>query len=581
MPIRLLPDHLINQIAAGEVVERPASIVKELIDNSLDAGAHQIVVHLTAGGIERIIVRDDGCGIPPDELPLAVARHATSKIATPEDLTRITTLGFRGEALAAIAAVAHLILSSRLSTAPHGVQFDAATGQRSPIAIPPGTEITVESLFAALPARRKFLRTPATEAQHAVETVRRLALAYPEVAWHLTHNGRTLWRLPPQTADDRLCALYPIDPNRWRSIAHETPLAALTGWILLPSAATSRPLLQHLYVNRRPIRDRLLTQAIKHATADLLPTGAQPAYCLFLTIDPTHVDVNVHPSKSEVRFREPDAIFHLVKTALTRALAPTLPSPAPLSGRSIAESPSPYTLSAPPLSAPLPSSSPGPSLHPLAPSSPSPSSTGVPPSFTSLLSDPPSLGTPIAELDGIYCIARNADGLVIVDIHAAHERILYERLKKAWDGLSLPRQPLLQPLTLTLSAEQMATFHQHQQTLAALGLETTPLGPHTIALRTHPPFVAVAHLADLLAALLDELAHAPAAHAIQAYRDALLARLACHAAVRAGHPLTLPEMAQLLRDLEATERGGQCNHGRPTYLQIPRRDLDRHFRRGR
>ncbi|GAB6049741.1 DNA mismatch repair endonuclease MutL [Hydrogenophilus islandicus] len=637
MPIQLLPDALINQIAAGEVVERPASIVKELAENSLDAGATAIEIRLEGGGIDRVCVRDDGCGIPADELPLAVARHATSKIGSFDDLVRVATKGFRGEALAAIAAVTQLTIASRPRGAPHGMRLDVASGEIAPCAIPPGTEVDCRALFATVPARRKFLKSPATELHHAQEAARRLALAHPQVAWHLLHNGKTLWRLPAQPPAHRFFTLLTEDPTRWREVTATTPAAELFGWVIEPrfAQATPQQAVQYLFVNGRAVRDRLLAQAVKRSYADILHGERQPSYALFLTIDPERVDVNVHPAKSEVRFRDPNAVFHLVHSAVSAALAPTV---APASGslrpapsdsltpsasdrvraatpaapphtaysnsfRSspprVAEPtitryldlaahafrqealplhPEPRTPAAPPeTSPPAPDARTG-AKQPLRPENQLPQET--PPEHAPSQETPP-LGHALAQLHGIYLLAQNERGLVVVDMHAAHERILYERLKRAYDATGILPQPLLTPIPVPLRGEALALFGEHRETLASLGFEASQIDAQTIAVRTHPSFVAPNDIPELVGEILAELADAPSAHAATAYRDRLLARIACHSAVRANRRLTHDEMETLLRDLEATERGGQCNHGRPTWIELPLAALDALFLRGR
>ncbi len=599
MPIHLLPDFLINQIAAGEVVERPASIVKELAENSLDAGATVIEIRLERGGIDRIVVRDDGCGIPAAELPLAIQRHATSKIASADELFSVATKGFRGEALAAIAAVTRLSLASRPAKAPHGMRLDAATGELTPTAMPTGTEVDCRDLFAQLPARRKFLKNPATEAQHAAESARRLALAHPEVAWHLVHQGKTLWRVPAQPLEARFQALLNVHLAQWRAVAASTAAAELTGWVIAPRHAHegTRATLQYLFVNRRAVRDRLLTQAVRQAYQEVLHGARQPSFVLFLTLDPSLVDVNVHPAKSEVRFRDPSAVFHLVAEAVRAALAPTVAAPKqrdeelrwPSAAQEAAPAP---VLPFPPnrandaaarylafvehgFGATPPAITQDVSAFPDR-SEPAESRECALPSAAI-----PPLGHALAQLHGVYILAQNARGLVVVDMHAAHERIQLEALKRAWQTEALPTQTLLTPLAVALNGEEMALYHEHHANLAALGLESSLLDPQHIAVRTHPSFVAPSEVPALVRAILAELKVAPASTALTARRDALLACIACHSAVRANRHLTLPEMEALLRALEATERGGQCNHGRPTWIELPMTALDALFWRGR
>ncbi len=650
--IEPLPDALIDQIAAGEVVERPASIVKELAENSLDAGARAIEIVLERGGIDRVLVRDDGCGIPAEELPLALARHATSKIRSFDDLYAITTKGFRGEALAAIASVTDLTLASRTIQASHGMRLAARTGELVPCAMAVGTEVDCRDLFFELPARRKFLRAPATEAAHAIEAARRLALAHPTVAWHVRADGKTVWQLPAQEHWARVQALLWLDAAAWLAIERTTAVARVSGWCLRPTAATAaqRNAIQYLFVNGRAVRDRMLAQAIRHAYADVLHGASQPQYVLFLDLDPSRVDVNVHPAKIEVRFRDGNAVFGLVRDAIAAAIAQprltavpsdayasALPSDtAPSAQRSAPSSPSSPLLSSP---YPRPARSErapfavqeAPSRYQryldfaaeaLAPSTSeqicalnegkdtrcvpyslpesearaalpgSEARAGEPPFATALTSsfgamppgeeEPvvPPLGYALAQLHGIYLLAQNAQGLVIVDIHAAHERVLYEQLKAQYER-GIASQPLLVPQVVTLDPIAAATLVEHTTTLAGLGLEISALGERQIAVRAHPPFVATQELPALLHELAKELAHSDSPQALTARRDALLARLACHGAVRAGRKMTLEEMNALLRQIERTPRAEQCNHGRPTWVQLPLAALDGLFLRGR
>lgn len=645
MAIHLLPDSLINQIAAGEVVERPASIVKELAENSLDAGASSIEIRLEQGGIDRIVVRDNGCGIPADELPLAIQRHATSKIATFDDLFAVATKGFRGEALSAIAAVTHLRIASRPAAAPHGMQLDAASGELTPTAMAPGTEVDCRHLFAQIPARRKFLKSPATEAQHAVEAVRRLALAHPEVAWHLSHQGKTVWRVPAQPLEERFLALLSAHLPEWRAVGAATAVASLTGWVIAPRYARegSRASWQYLFVNGRAVRDRLLSQAVRQAYQEVLHGSRQPSFVLYLTLDPALVDVNVHPAKSEVRFRDPAAIFHLAMQAVRAALAPTVPltpsdNALPSADRAAPAQPGSAFMPQPSLggtdSGPAFAATSYLTERPWQPTLPLPrakdeaarylafaaSNYRIPfanhalpdaePRHASKWPTPKSaegdnapqvrtsaplgefpppqeetaiapLGHALAQLHGRYILAQNASGLVIVDMHAAHERIQLEALKRAWQKEALPTQPLLTPVAVPLTGEEMATYCEHRMTLTALGLESTQLDPQTVTIRAHPPFVPVSELPTLLRTILAELKEAPASTALTARRDELLGCIACHSAIRANRHLTLAEMEALLRELEATDRGGQCNHGRPTWVELPLTALDALFWRGR
>jgi len=670
-PIQELPDELVSQIAAGEVVERPASVVRELVDNALDAGATHITVRLAAGGVRSIAVEDDGGGIPAPELPLALKRHATSKIRDLAELERVGTMGFRGEALAAISSIADLSLTSRTADAPHAFRLDARSGELQPAARATGTTVEVRELFFSTPARRKFLKTDATELAHALEAVRRHALARPDVGFAVWHEGRLVaqWRAGAQDqrlADvlgaDFLLASRPVD-------SAQGPLT-LRGRAGQPEVARSRADQQFLFVNGRFVRDRLVSHAVRAAYEDQLHGSRQPSYVLFLQIAPELVDVNVHPTKIEVRFRDGRALHQAVQRAVEDALAPTRASLAAATGAGApanptsaphgstatlpgstdtlhilgqtAEGPADAGSTIPPQASQDGSSQSAPTWapqqtsllsslkvrepappwqrpdplagsgglsawaalrqglgggepagsspqDPIAPSPPTSLSTGLSKGFNQSSGAPrPAppddlpLGRAIAQVGGIYVLAENAHGLVVVDMHAAHERIVYERLKQAADtGGPLPSQPLLIPHTMSATAAEVVAVQEEPEALAALGLEVDVLGPATLAVRSRPAALPQADLTELTRSVLAELQQVGSSRVVQRARDELLATMACHAAVRANRRLTLTEMDALLRDMEATERADTCNHGRPTWRQVTLKDLDGMFLRGR
>ncbi len=597
--IRPLPDLLINQIAAGEVVERPAAALKELLENALDAGATQIDIDLVGGGIRRIRVADDGAGIERDDLKLAVARHATSKLATVDDLAAIATLGFRGEALASIAAVSRFALASRAAGRPHAwrIEVDGGTvGAIAPAALADGTAVTVEELYFNTPARRKFLRTEATEWGHCDEAFRRIALAHPDVGFTLQHNGRVVHRLLPHGRRARVAALLGdgfLDGAA--AVDVEAGPLALKGYAVQPAYATSFAG-QYAFVNHRFVRDRVLGHALREAYRDLLHHDRQPAYALWLTLDARQVDVNVHPQKSEVRFRESGAVHQFVQHAVSRALATT---GAEQPAVSAAERLGAVAARVPPLA---PEARPD-GARSGTRSFQAPRQEGIalgaaePAEFYARLfgerkpapadvpdlpdtGDSHPLGFALAQLHGVYVLAQNRAGLVLVDMHAAHERIVYERLKSALDT-RVPVQPLLVPTTFAASPLEIAVVDEHADALADLGFAIAPLGPATLAVRGIPAPLADADAATLAHAVLAELAEFGGSEVATARRDELLSTMACHAAVRANRSLTVPEMNALLREMEVTERAGHCNHGRPTWYQLTLADLDRLFMRGR
>ncbi|MFN7724586.1 MAG: DNA mismatch repair endonuclease MutL [Rubrivivax sp.] len=671
-PIRELPDELISQIAAGEVIDRPAAVVRELVDNALDAGARAITVRLAAGGVRSLVVEDDGCGIPAEELPLALKRHATSKIGNLHDLESVATMGFRGEALAAVSSVAELSITSRTADAAHAWRVDARSGELQAAARAQGTTVEVQELFFNTPARRKFLKSDATELAHGLDAVRRHALARPDVAFAVWHEGKLVAQYRMAPLEQRLADVLGRD-----FIQHSRPLRAdagalqLMGRIGQPEAARSRADLQHLFVNGRYVRDRIVGHAVRSAYEDQLHGSKQPAWALFLHIQPELVDVNVHPTKIEVRFRDGRAVHQAVQRAVVEGLAATRATvavqagtatnapladgaPSPTAGTTnAAASPTPETsaATAPALPAhswqpglPLqareqpaawaaPRFNPGPHTTPqgsgglatwaglrpatpatqaddgpvaAAPAAPSPGTTRWPApaaqaapagqaSAVTATSPPeqtrdPSawpLGRAIAQLAGAYVLAENAQGLVVVDMHAAHERIVYERLKQAaasaGDGQAqaLPSQPLLLPVSFAATPTEVATAEAESAALLALGLDVAPLSASTLAVRSRPAALPDADLAELTRSVLADLAQVGASRVVQRARDELLATMACHGAVRANRRLTLAEMDALLRDMEATERSDTCNHGRPTWRQVTLKELDGLFLRGR
>ena len=601
--IRELPDELISQIAAGEVVERPASVVRELIDNALDAGARQITVRLLAGGVRLIAVEDDGAGIPRDELPMALKRHATSKIGNLHELESVRTFGFRGEALAAINAIADCTLSSRAAQADAAWALDGRTGELRPVARGLGTTVEVKELFFSTPARRKFLKTDATELAHCIEAVRRPALARPDVAFAVWHEGRLVeqWRSQPGSGDaDRRLSDVLGDGFVAQSIAldfHSQPQPGMPshpvrvrGRVGIPDAARARADQQYCYVNGRFVRDKVLSHAARSAFDDVLHGQRQPVYVLYIEIDPRRVDVNVHPTKIEVRFRDSREVHQAVKHALEDALASPRSAGAGVAG-DLAQTATPTTSPHPQASwrqSGLPAGH-----HVAEPSvlwarpAPAPAQGTAAPLTDSAAeaasaSDWP-LGSALGQLHGIYILAQNAQGLVIVDMHAAHERIVYERLKTQFDAADsgLASQPLLIPASFAASAQEIATAESSAAELHTLGLEITVLSSRTLAVRAVPASLADGDAVALARGVLAELAQHDASTVVQRSRDELLSSMACHGAVRANRKLTLAEMNALLRQMEITERSDQCNHGRPTWRQVSVAELDRLFLRGR
>ncbi|MDD1960612.1 DNA mismatch repair endonuclease MutL [Pseudomonas sp. 39004] len=626
--IQLLSPRLANQIAAGEVVERPASVAKELLENSLDSGARRIDVEVEQGGVKLLRVRDDGGGISADDLPLALARHATSKIRELEDLEGVLSLGFRGEALASISSVARLTLTSRTATAGEAWQVETEgrdmTPRVQPAAHPVGTSVEVRDLFFNTPARRKFLKAEKTEFDHLQEVIRRLALARFDVGFHLRHNGKSILSLHEahdETARARrvgaICGAgfmeqaLPIDVERNG--------LRLWGWVGLPTFSRSQADLQYFFVNGRAVRDKLVAHAVRQAYRDVLFNGRHPTFVLFLELEPNGVDVNVHPTKHEVRFREGRSVHDFLYGTLHRALADVRPEDQLAAPAAVAEIVRPsgqqagefgpqgeMRLASPVLEqprAPQFSISNGgsgagyQSQYSPRPSQPLPAAESqavyrefykpladgaeTPSALPESQGDIPPLGYALAQLKGIYILAENAVGLVLVDMHAAHERIMYERLKVAMASEGLSGQPLLVPESLAMSQREADCAEEHAQWFQRLGFELQRLGPETLAIRQIPALLKQAEANRLVQDVLADLMEYGTSDRIQAHLNELLGTMACHGAVRANRRLAIPEMNALLRDMESTERSGQCNHGRPTWTQMGLDDLDKLFLRGR
>lgn len=602
--IRLLPDTLANQIAAGEVVERPASVVKELVENALDAGARRVDIDLEEGGVRLIRVRDDGGGIAAEELALAVQRHATSKIASLEDLEAVATLGFRGEALPSIASVSRFRIASRRTGSEHGHVLEVEgghLGSTSPAAQSPGTTVEVRDLFFNTPARRKFLRAERTELGHIEEWLRALALARPGIELRLSHNGKAMRRYrggeDALIADDRLLqTLGEAFTRQAIAIDHEAAGLRLSGWIAQPAYNRPSADQQYLYVNGRAVRDRSVAHAVKLAYADVLYHGRQPAYVLFLDLDPRRVDVNVHPAKHEVRFRDARLIHDFVHRTLKEALAETRAGQMPPGGEQPQDGSMPGAATSTGMAF---------DLHALPQSPLGLRVADAPAAYAALYRDVaaapawqpagdataapvmpeggdiPPLGFAIAQLHGIHILAENAEGLVVVDMHAAHERINYEKLKAAFDGEGLRLQPLLVPMPIAVSMREADLVEREGEALHRLGFDVARSGEQSLLLRAVPALLAQGDVEALLRDVLaDFLEHGHSPRVAEA-RDALLSTMACHGSVRANRRLTIPEMNALLREMEATERSAQCNHGRPTWARFSLAEIDRWFLRGR
>ncbi|MEX0975875.1 MAG: DNA mismatch repair endonuclease MutL [Woeseia sp.] len=580
MPIRQLPEHLVNQIAAGEVVERPASVVKELIENSLDAGARAVSVDLQSGGSKLIRVRDDGAGIPRAELALALSRHATSKITSLDDLEAIASLGFRGEALPSIASVARLTLRSRTLQSDSAWQIaahDGKLGELEPCAHPFGTTVEVRDLFFNTPGRRKFLRTERTEYQHIDKWLRRLALARPDVAFAVTHNSRPVLELA--AAHDRDAERRRLDIICGAAFAaqaihlqRESDGVALAGWLGAPAFNRTQSDMQFWFVNGRSITDRTLSHAVRHAFRDVLFHGRHPAYVLSLSIDPANVDANAHPAKHEVRFRDGRRVHGMVAQAIEVVLAGTRPG-TPAMAASAAGGSAMFRQSAMALG------------HRTGPAQ----VREAMPAYAALAGaaesgrnkqDSAPLGFAIAQLSGIYILAENEEGLVVVDMHAAHERIVYEHLKVAFDAEHIVRQPLLVPVTLEVSVPEAELAEDSAASFEQLGLVIDRNGPNSIVVREMPALLKHADAEKLVRDILADLNAGGHSSRIERSSHELLATMACHHSMRAHRTLTISEMNALLRQMEGTERSAQCNHGRPTWTSVSLADLDRLFLRG-
>ena len=584
MPIQQLPSHLVNQIAAGEVVERPASVVKELVENSLDAGAQAVQVDIVAGGQKLIRIRDDGKGINKDEIALALARHATSKISSLDDLEAVASLGFRGEALPSIASVSRLSLCSRAADVDSAWIVEADGGNVSkpaPAPHPQGTTVEVHDLFYNTPARRRFLRTERTEFTHIEKWMRRLALSRPEIAFTLTHNQRTVFQLPVAKAQEaqrkriaKICGEAFAEQCVY--LEREVEGIALSGWIGLPTFNRSQPDMQYWFVNGRSVTDKTLAHAVRHAYRDVLFHGRFPAYVLNLTMDPKGVDANAHPAKHEVRFRDGRRVHGVVAQAIETALGDTRPgghdvTPIPMTRDRVFEQGA----------MPLPH---GPSPSAVRETLATYRAMATAPSLADVpeqAAEVPPLGFAVAQLAGVYILAENRGGLVVVDMHAAHERITYEKLKSSYDDRQLVRQPLLVPETISVAESEADLVEQAGAALETLGLVVDRSGPTSLTVREVPALLRNADVESLLRDVLSDLSESGRSNRIEDESDELLATMACHHSVRANRLLSIDEMNALLREMETTERADQCNHGRPTWTTITMAELDRLFLRGR
>jgi DNA mismatch repair protein MutL len=589
--IRLLPDVLISQIAAGEVVERPASALKELLENSLDAGASDISVTLTNGGVKQLKVVDNGGGIIKDELKLALARRATSKIASMDDLEQVRSLGFRGEALASIASVSRLSLTSRSPSDKHAWRIEADGGtltQLQPAALEAGTALEVSDLYFNTPARRKFLKTESTEFGHCEEAFKRVALSRADVAFTLMHNGRAQWRLTKTAPNKRIAEILGDEFADNAFVIDEGGPLRLWGMAAKPNFSRTARDAQYCFVNGRFVRDKLLSHAIRQAYQDVLHHERHPAFVLFLELEPSGVDVNVHPTKTEVRFRDSQAVHRFVFHALHRALAaPAGTSPE----QSISSLQTIQNRFAAPYQPQIPfRAEQDASFYQTLFGNRAPeqiasieNSASRPNGFenTSETQQQTPLGFALAQVHGVYVLAQNQQGLVVVDMHAAHERIMYEQLKNALDANIIAMQPLLLPISFNADRLEIAVVEEQSAVLKDLGFELAVLSPTTLAVRAIPAMLADSDAVALARAVLRDVREYGGSRALTERRNELLATMACHAAVRANRMLTITEMNALLRDMEATERSEQCNHGRPTWFQVTMTELDKMFMRGK
>jgi DNA mismatch repair protein MutL len=612
MPIRVLPEQLIHQIAAGEVIERPASVLKELIENSLDAGSRRIDIEIEDGGGKLCRVRDDGCGIERDELALALSRHATSKIASIDDLERVGTLGFRGEALPSIASVSRTKITSRSASSAVGYSVSSDNGALSDLEPAPhgvGTTVEVRDLFFNVPARRKFLRAERTETQHIARMVERLALSKFETAFSLSAARRSLGDFPAansQIERERRVAQIVGDEFMANAmyVEHESSGCRLTGWLCQPTYARAQADLQHFYLNGRMLRDRLISSAIRLGYRDVMFHGRHPAFVLFMEIDPRQVDVNAHPAKLEVRFRDGRHVHNFLFKTVERVLRETYAgaagaAPPPTDANSLmptSEAASMWPMRGPnqaSLGLRVSESAP-PSYFRQPLSSYSSASYSTPPSNNgsgvaepSLVDasqsqpDTPPLGFALAQLHGIYILSQAPDGLILVDMHAAHERTTYERMKAALADGGIASQPLLVPLPVSVSPAEADVLEEHAPALNRLGLDIVRSGPASVQVRAVPAFLAAKDLDDLLRRISADLTADGSTRGIEEALNEVLGTMACHGAVRAHRNLAVPEMNALLREMERTVRSDQCNHGRPTWTYVSLGDLDRMFLRGR
>ena len=600
-----LPDVLISQIAAGEVVERPSSVVRELVDNAIDAGALQITLRLLGGGIRLISVEDDGCGIPAEELPVALKRHATSKIVSLQDLESVATMGFRGEALAAINSVSEMSLLSRIEGASSAFVLDGQTGEVKPAARATGTTVEVKELFFSTPARRHFLKSENTELAHCIEAVRRHALVRPEVSFAIWHEGKIVaqWRSHPGQAgwNQRLADVLGEEfVASSVNIDFRSGPVHVRGRAGTPDAARARADQQFAYVNGRFVRDKVITHGARSAYEDVLHGHRQPVYVLYLQMDPTRVDVNVHPTKIEVRFRDSREVHQAMRHAIESALAVPrtqilTTTPAPTQPPTLTPMPNTWAQRGMAFGADRLHEDPARAMADLkalwrTPPQAEESPAGFSSQKLQLKSAPEvvsqdghewPLGRAIAQLQGVYILAENTQGLVVVDMHAAHERIVYERLKQQLDTTQITSQPLLIPASFSATPQEIATAESCAEVLMRLGLEVSALSAKTLAVRAVPSSLALGDCVELARSVLAELAQHDAATVVQRAQNEILATMACHGAVRANRKLSLDEMNALLRQMEATERSDQCNHGRPTWRQVGMRELDALFLRGR
>ncbi len=585
--IRALPDHLISQIAAGEVVERPSSVLKELLENAIDAGSTRIRIDLEEGGMRLIRVTDNGCGIEQGQLALALTRHATSKIRSLEDLERVGTMGFRGEALAAIASVSRLTLTSAARNGDHAWRINA-DGELTPDALPNGTLVEMRDLYFNTPARRKFLKSAGTEQAHCMDTIRRQALAHPEIGFTVSRDGKQSHVWPAESSEGRIRQVLGDDfVKACRTVDIGNDLLQLRGWAMIPTAILSDREAQHTFVNGRYVRDKVIQHAIREAYRDQLHGSRQPGCCLFLSIDPALVDVNVHPAKTEVRFRDSRAVHQFIYHAIKQVLAVSTNAAPPISLDRVAAAPA-ATYQQPGLGLARHLSE---HCQPYHRYSTTPDSvnaamawqapTANAPAAATQGIDIPPLGFAIGQLHDRYIVAQNAQGMILIDQHAAHERVLYEQLKTSC-GLSAPaQQPLLIPVSVNVNDLDIAAWQEQPEALTALGFEISEAGPNTLVIRQIPAGLGKIDAAMLLKELLQALQESPAQANLTARRESLLGTCACHAAIRGRHSLSLTEMNALLRQMEATERADQCNHGRPTWILVDLPAIDALFLHGR